>query len=236
MEVSFQKRDKRGDTVETHNRIAQARKDAGIMAKDLSETLGVDVSTLYNWENGHRQPTLDRLIQTAELLNVSVSYLLGFNEQQIGPLTVIDKTTLPMLHRMPVWIKSQGWALVNIMNQMLVFPDKSEIPFEALQEPVYLIAPTFALSLRGVGDPLSPDDIITRERIWVEPITSDSDLASELRGWYRPRHKGITAAQDTATSQAPQLVENEYGNRFYLDTYGAKWLAFESCISKTGDI
>ena len=49
----------------------------------------------------------------------------------------------------------------------------------------------------------------------MEPISTDIDLASELRGWHELRGR---------------LVQNEFGNRFYLDTYGAKWLAFESCL------
>ena len=64
--------------------------------------------------------------------------------------------------------------------------------------------------------PLSIDDILIQDRVWVEPITTDPDLAKELRGWYRPRDR--------------RLVENEFGHRFYLDVYGAKWLAFESCL------
>ena len=62
---------------------------------------------------------------------------------------------------------------------------------------------------------------MSQDIIWVEPITTDYDLAAELRGWYRLRGR--------------RLVENEYGNRFYLDTYGAKWLAFESCLNNNMD-
>ena len=78
--------------------------------------------------------------------------------------------------------------------------------------------PSFALSLRGIGEPLDIDGIVLRERVWVEPITTDPDLTAELRGWYCPHGR--------------RLVENEFGNRFYLDAYGAKWLAFESCLEK----
>lgn len=46
----------------------------------------------------------------------------------------------------------------------------------------------------------------------TEPISCDTHLREELRGWYRLKSR---------------WAENEYGNRFYLDTYGAKWLAFD---------
>jgi hypothetical protein len=81
---------------------------------------------------------------------------------------------------------------------------------------VYAVPLAFTLSLLGVCEPLDVDGLLSRDKLWVEPITADTDLAAELRGWYHPRGR--------------RLVENEYGNRFYLDVYGAKWLAFEECL------
>ena len=39
----------------------------------------------------------------------------------------------------------------------------------------------------------------------------DAALRDELRGWYHIKRR---------------FVENEVGQRFYFDFYGAKWLAF----------
>jgi len=50
------------------------------------------------------------------------------------------------------------------------------------------------------------------EQIWLEPISPDSKLRDELRGWYQVKNR---------------FVQNESGNRFYLDTYGAKRLPFD---------
>jgi len=198
------------------NRIAQARLDAGLSAKDLAEKLSVDTTTVSNWESGRRQLSLERLTQLAGLLGVGVAYLLGLDER-ISFLEPVSIAMLPVLHRTPVWTHSRGWALVNAIAGTLVFADKSEVIFAAVQEPIYTIPPAFSLSLRGVGTPLDTNNILSLERVWVEPISTDPDMAAELRGWYKPRGR--------------RLVENEYGNRFYLDTYGAKWLAFESCLS-----
>jgi len=200
--------------LEPTNRIAQARNDAGLTAKELAVKLGVDMTTVYNWENGHRQLTLDRLIQVSKVLGVSVSYLLGVDESS-DRIKPVSSAVLPTLHRTPVWTRSRGWALVNAAAGTLVFTDKSEIPFNVVQEPIYAVPPMFAISLRA-GEPLGVDGVLPLERVWVEPITPDPDLAAELRGWYRPHGR--------------RLVENEFGNRFYLDTYGAKWLAFEDCM------
>ena len=206
--------------MEPTNRIAQARKDAHLAVKELAEMLNVDTSTLHNWETGRRQLTLDRLTQISKVLGASVTYLLGIDEQ-VNYLEPVKKNMLPILHRMPVWTGSYGWALVNALNQSLVFIDKSEIPFGALQENVYMVPLPFTFSLRCLHEPLSIRDILSSERVWVEPISADPDLASELRGWYRPRER--------------RLVENEFGNRFYLDTYGAKWLSFHNSLDNGGD-
>ena len=47
--------------------------------------------------------------------------------------------------------------------------------------------------------------------VWVEPISMDAALRDELRGWYHIKRR---------------FAENEVGQRFYFDFYGAKWLAF----------
>ncbi|MDR1321475.1 MAG: helix-turn-helix domain-containing protein [Gracilibacteraceae bacterium] len=198
------------------NRITRARMDAGLSVKELAEKLNVDITTVSNWESGRRQLTLERLMQLAGLLNVSAAYLLGESE---GPPSTepVSAAALPILHRTPVWTKSRGWALVNAVAGTLVFADKSEIPFAEIPEPVYTVPPAFATGPRGAGEPLDIDSILSSERVWVEPISPDPELAAELRGWYRPRER--------------RLVENEFGNRFYLDACGAKWLAFKDCLS-----
>ena len=200
-----------------NNRIAQARMDAGLSASDFAHMLGVDRGTLSNWEAGRRLLTLERLLQISELLSVSASYLLGLDES-VSHTEPVERGKLTVLHRMPVWTRSRGWALVNSVKQQFVYADGSVVPFSDMQEPIYMIPPAFALELRGAGSPLGIDGILTRVRVWVEPVTADSDFATELRGWYKPRDS--------------RLVENEYGNRFYLDTYGAKWLAFEDCFGE----
>jgi len=182
--------------------------------------LDVDKTTVSNWESGRRQLALDRLVQIAELLNVGVTYLLGLDEQ-ISPSASVSPASLPVLHRTPVWMRSRGWALVNSATGTLVFADKSEVAFSDIKDAIYLVPPVFALSLRGIGEPMSIDNMRMADRVWVEPITTDTELGDELRGWYRPRAQG--------------LVENEYGQRFYIDTYGAKWLAFENCLVASDD-
>ena len=84
------------------------------------------------------------------LLCISVTYLLGLDEQ-VSYLGPVEKSKLPILHRMPVWTKNHGWALVNSIEKTLVFTDKSDISFEAVQEPLYM-AHTVICSATQVKD------------------------------------------------------------------------------------
>jgi hypothetical protein len=169
--------------------------------------------TLINWENGYRSPPLDKLVDIARALDVSVDYLLG-NDRYLDRAKSVDAQALPALHGNPLWVSERGWALVNTIKGTLVFAGGESVPFSEIQGDVKLLPPMFTLSMRGVGKPLDMDEILRHERVWVEPISTDKALQGELRGWYHPHEK--------------RCVQNEYGNRFYLDTYGAKWLAFET--------
>lgn len=84
------------------------------------------------------------------------------------------------------------------------------IPFADSKE-LYMLPQLFSEPVLPSGRPMTLSEIKELEQIWLEPISPDSDLRNELRGWYQVKDL---------------FVQNEYGNRFYLDTYGAKWLAF----------
>lgn len=76
---------------------------------------------------------------------------------------------------------------------------------------LFISSPPFSEAEPPKEPPLSRSELINQEEIWLEPISPDSDMRRELQGWYQVKDR---------------FVENEYGNRFYLDTYGSKWLAF----------
>lgn len=56
-------------------KIKNIRKERGISQKDFAHMLGIPISTLANYENNHREPSIDLLIRIYEILGVSLDTL-----------------------------------------------------------------------------------------------------------------------------------------------------------------
>ncbi len=178
---------------------------------DAMKLLGVSQPTLNAWEGERKSPSIDKLELMADVYNVSTDYLLGrIIDYKNKPSNPISLASLPVLHGQPLWSPKHGWLLVNSAEQHLIQPDGNIIPFSSVGE-LYTTPPVFSVPETLSKPPLTRTQILTKDEMWVEPICPDSLLREELRGWYHRKDR---------------YVENEYGNRFYLDTYEAKWLGF----------
>ena len=197
----------------TKRQFRNARKSNHLKAIEAAKMLGISQPTLSAWEGERKSPSVEGLEKMADLYSVSTDYLLGRTQlEKIPDSSPIPFQLLPIYHGKPVWSAEHGWMLVNAVDKVLVLPDGQTIPFSDCKELFALPSPFSEASLPN-GQPLQLSEIREQNRIWVEPISPDPDLRNELRGWYLVKKR---------------LVENEFGNRFYLNTYGAKWLAFES--------
>ena len=134
--------------------------------------------------------------------------------QEQTPSELISVEKLYLYNKKPVWTKKYGWMLVDAANKQFITSDSLKISFENVSE-IFVSEPLFVSAAIPQGNPLDRDELKQMTEIWVEPISPDNQLREELRGWYRIKQR---------------FVENEYGNRFYMDTYGAKWLGFESNV------
>jgi transcriptional regulator with XRE-family HTH domain len=61
-------------------RIAAARERAGMNRNQLARALGTSWQHVDHWEKGRTRPTVESVRRLAELLGVSVDYLLGLEE------------------------------------------------------------------------------------------------------------------------------------------------------------
>ena len=192
-------------------KFKQARQINKLVMTEAAAKLGISQPTLSAWEGERKSPSIDGLERMADLYGVTTDYLLGRTEQQEFPATEpIPMKLLPIFHGKPVWSAEYGWLLVNAADRVLTLSTGQMLTFADSKE-LYVQPQLFAEPALPEGEPLSLSEVRELEQVWVEPISPDSDLRNELRGWYQVKDR---------------FVQNEYGNRFYLDTYGAKWLAF----------
>ena len=193
------------------NKFRTARQLKKLKVIEAAELLGISQPTLSAWETGNNAPSVEGVEKMADLYGVTTDFLLGRtdSEHSFDNMVSLNKKLLPILHEKPVWSARHGWMLVDYAKSCLIGCNVT-VPFEQAAE-LFIIPPEFAENRVPNSEPLSRNELQYGLQIWVEPISADSRLREELRGWYRVKHYAI---------------ENECGNRFSLDSYGAKWLAF----------
>ena len=187
-----------------------ARKNQKLIIKDAAATLDVSPSTLGAWESERKTPSIESLEAMANLYQVTTDYLLGRENPSSTTSLPLSQEILKIYHSKPVWSSDYGWVLVDSVRNVFVRTDGSMVPFDSAGS-VYAAQPPFYEATLPDTKPLSKQDISNYSEVWLEPISHDAELREDLRGWYRVRD---------------HWVENDYGIRFPIDTYGAKWLAF----------
>lgn len=190
-------------------------KTARLMKKmslsEAAQKLGISTTALNSWENGKKTPSVERVENMADLYGVSTDFLLGRSDLfHLSADSPISQKSLIFMHGKPIWSNKYGWMLVDSVNKKLITDCEHTISFDDAGE-LYSNPMPFSDSVMPSGEPLNRNELTYGSEIWVEPISMDSTLRQELRGWYRIKHHAI---------------ENEAGNRFTLDSYGAKWIAF----------
>ncbi len=192
----------------------EARKMSGLKVIEAAKLLGVSQPTLSAWENERKAPGIEKLEAMANLYKVTTDFLLGRGFLTIENDKPISKSNLKVMHGQPVWSKEYGWLMIDAINKKLILSMDSNIPFDEAPA-LYSKSPLFSEAPTPYSNPIERSKLNQYDRVWVEPISSDEQLRQELRGWYSTKER---------------WVENEYGNKFYYDCYGAKWLAFEGII------
>ena len=191
-----------------------ARQFKYLKVTEAAERLGVSQPTLSSWEGERKSPSIDNLENMANLYEVTTDFLLGRTEKG----EIINYTSEPIpyqlltiYHGKPLWSPRYGWMLADAVNRLLISVDRTEIPFADAGK-LYSIQPELSETSLPERVPLSKSELYQCHEVWLEPISSDTFFRNELRGWYKVKAR---------------WVENEFGNRFYFDVYGSKWLAFD---------
>lgn len=63
------------------SRLRDVRKDKRLSQMEVAQKANIAVNSLRLYESGKRQPRMDQLLKIAAALNVSVPYLIGYEEE-----------------------------------------------------------------------------------------------------------------------------------------------------------
>lgn len=194
-------------------RFKQARKLRGLTAVSAAKEMNVSNPTINAWEACRKTPSIESLEKMADLYQVTTDYLLGRPEPfSSNPSTELSPDLIKIFDGRPAWSDRFGWVLVNGPDCMVVKNDGTKITLD-VAAPLRAAPLHFATPGLPETNPIPLSELSHHEQVWLEPISPDVQLRNELRGWYQV--KSI-------------YVENSIGNRFLYDTYGAKWLAFDT--------
>lgn len=76
------------------NRLKELRKRKKMTQQELANIIGVTKLTILRWEKGDRQIKSDKAQQLAEYFNVSVGYLLGYEDNNSSVSSVVNEVDL----------------------------------------------------------------------------------------------------------------------------------------------
>lgn len=76
--------------MEFSERLKDLRKQAGLTQVDVAGKLGISQQAYASWERGTKKPTQENLVKIAQILNVSVDYLVGNLEEKSDALDNIE--------------------------------------------------------------------------------------------------------------------------------------------------
>lgn len=66
------------------DRLAELRKDKGLLQKELADLLGVSVQAIGTYERGKHDPDIKLLQKMAEFFDVSADYLLELTDEYVS--------------------------------------------------------------------------------------------------------------------------------------------------------
>jgi len=76
--------------MEFSERLKTLRKQVQLTQVDVAEKLGISQPAYASWERGIKKPTQENLVKIAQILNVSVDYLVGNSDNTEDQLDNIE--------------------------------------------------------------------------------------------------------------------------------------------------
>ncbi len=100
------------------DKLRNTRENKELSQTEMAQKLGIAVTTYRNYENTTREPNYEILVNIANLLDVSVDYLLG-NENKGNSLNVLLLKSSKLTER--------SFRELNLYLDYLIYKDKNNI-------------------------------------------------------------------------------------------------------------
>lgn len=119
------------DRKKLRQRITTLRKEAGISQEELSKIIGVDGSSIANYENGKRIPKYESILKYADHFGVSVDWLLGRTDASLlGEFELAVKGLSPRVQKILLEDKENATPYLELCADLL----ESGIPVRELRD------------------------------------------------------------------------------------------------------
>mgnify|MGYP000345827083 FL=1 len=100
------------------DKLRNTRENRELSQTEMAQKLGIAVTTYRNYENTTREPNYEILVNIANLLDVSVDYLLG-NENKGNSLNLLLLKSSKLTER--------SFRELNLYLDYLIYKDKNNI-------------------------------------------------------------------------------------------------------------
>lgn len=87
-------------------KLKETRTEKGYTQKDISKTVNKTITAICDWERGRTQPSIEDLIKISQLLECSIDYLVGIENEdgiiiqnQTSPILTIEEERLLQTYR-----------------------------------------------------------------------------------------------------------------------------------------
>ncbi|MDY2649196.1 MAG: LexA family transcriptional regulator [Pyramidobacter porci] len=154
--------------------LEKIRENAKLSRRELGQLINVGQNTIWRWEHGEREPSLEKIQSLAVALNVSVSDLMDREENKKAPTNesegkkqnirfVGDMMRVPVVSREMTACCGPGIGAMDVTSESEepVWISRSELrAYDDLRPPFAIYAD---------GDCLASDDIKSEDKVIINP-------------------------------------------------------------------
>lgn len=139
--------------------LRYSRENLELKQKEIAQILGVTYSTVSGWETGKDTIPLRKLIDFANIYNLSLDYLFGLTNtnEKYKPLDINLKKVGKNLRNIRIKNKKTQSEVAEVINT-------SQSAYAHYENAIYLIPTSFLYNLSKIYKDFSIDQILGREK------------------------------------------------------------------------